>query len=113
MRLPVLIENDIRGLDIEIMRVRMRSPGRRMPQRSRSAIDVRSFFKIRLLAGLVRDLDVHRTRSLGRDGFRKVHGKADPRKDKLAFGKIDPVLVADVRAIDSDVDVQDANRPKH
>ena len=107
MVMSVLVEDNVAELNIQdltrqyAIALAHDSASLEIPDRSFDA-----FFDIHLLLGCMRDLDVHRTRAFWSDGLREVHRKTHAREDELIFGEVDPVLVADIRPVDSEVDIQ-------
>src|SRR5215831_13701668 len=109
--LPVFVEDHVCEPDIE--RVPCEDAVTAVENAALLQIAHRTFehlVHIKLFMSPVRDFDVHRTRSFRRHGSGEVHGEPDTREDVLIFREIDPMLIADSRTIDAEIDVQDGNR---
>src|SRR5262249_46763484 len=111
MQLPMMVEHNVREPDIK-----------NMPCEYLIRIDENAaffqvgngalacLFNMHAFVGRMCDLDVNRTCSTRCDRSGKVHGKADAREDVPVFGKVNPMLVTDIRPVDSQVDIQHRNR---
>src|SRR2546423_541814 len=107
MRLAMLIENHVGGVDIEHM------PGEDTVAfiQDSASLQINNGFlehliNMKPLLRLMRDLDIHRARAFRRHRLREIHREADARENELILREVDPMLVVDVRPVDADVDVQ-------
>src|SRR5262245_50412156 len=103
---PVFIEYDVRKFEVDDM---TREDAIGLFQDS-TLLQVENgpferFFEIDRFVRRVSDFDVYGACAFRSHGVREIHRKADTGKYVFAFREVNPVLVTDVRPVDTEVDI--------